>query len=162
MRDLGAVERFAAGADGPPGQRTFFLQVAAESGPVSFLLEKAQVAALSLEADKLLQQIGFAGAGADVSGALIDAMLVPEFRVAEIHLQYREAAGTVSIIVVPTVDDLDPVTFDVTPGQLDAAARDGGAAVRAGRPRCPRCGLAMDPDGHPCPATNGDLRHHRP
>jgi hypothetical protein len=78
------------------------------------------------------------------------------------HLQYREDPDTITIVLVPTVDDIDSVSFEVTPAQLDAAARNGAAAVRAGRPRCPRCGLAMDPDGHHCPSTNGDLRNHRP
>jgi uncharacterized repeat protein (TIGR03847 family) len=156
------VQRFAAGADGPPGQRTFFLQVDAESGPAGFLVEKGQVAALALEAGALLREAGLAGVGSATPDDAIDPMLIPEFRVAEIHLQYREEAGTITIILVPTVDDISSVSFEVTPAQLDAAARSGGAAVRAGRPRCPRCGLAMDPEGHHCPTTNGDLRNHRP
>jgi uncharacterized repeat protein (TIGR03847 family) len=27
--------------------------------------------------------------------------------------------------------------------------------IAAGRPLCPRCGLPMDPAGHPCPVMNG-------
>ena len=70
--------------------------------------------------------------------------------------------GIGQVVLPESVRSLDSVGFDVTPAQLDAAARHGAAAVRAGRPRCPRCGLAMEPEGHHCPATNGDLRDHRP
>ena len=41
------------------------------------------------------------------------------------------------------------------------SAAEAEAAVAAGRPICPRCSLPIDPDGHVCPALNGDLRHRR-
>jgi len=33
------------------------------------------------------------------------------------------------------------------------------ALVQAGRPICRTCGLPIDADGHPCPGTNGHVRH---
>ncbi len=81
---------------------------------------------------------------------------------AELRLGYDEPAETVTLTLVSTGEDAPEVTHRMSSAQLGAAARVAVAAVLAGRPRCPRCGLAMDPEGHPCPLGNGDLRGHRP
>jgi hypothetical protein len=56
----------------------------------------------------------------------------------------------------------DSVDFEVDLDQLYAMAIHAREAVVAGRPQCPRCALPLDPEGHVCPASNGDLRRHRP
>jgi hypothetical protein len=38
--------------------------------------------------------------------------------------------------------------------QVRAMARNGVAAVEAGRPLCPLCDFPMDPEGHVCPRLN--------
>ncbi len=50
------------------------------------------------------------------------------------------------------------VSFLITPEMADAAARHARTVVASGRPACPLCGRPKDPEGHRCPATNGDLR----
>lgn len=161
MRSFGRVTSWAAGAVGRPGERTFFVQFSAADGLHGFVVEKTQIAALVLEGRRLL-----ASAGVDTtpphSGPGVVAEVVPEFRVGEIHLAYREVAEEVTIGLIPTSDEVDGVEFTLTLEQFGAeliAAQD---AVEGGRPLCPRCGLAMDLDGHHCPSTNGDLRGHRP
>lgn len=162
MRDHGTVIAFIAGAIGDPGERTFLLQFQVDSGIQTFLLEKGQVAALGEQSIDLLGQIGFAGAG---TAEAVPELAVPQefvFRVGEIQLGYAEATGLITM-VLGSIDDPDErVVFAMTPAMLDAAVREGLEVVQAGRPKCPRCGLAMAPDGHHCPKDNGDLREHRP
>lgn len=161
MRKYPEVDSWAVGAIGRPGERTFLVQFIASDGVHSYVLEKGQVAALVLEGRRLLEVIGTSGeSSGDV--AELSELVMPEFRIAEIHLAYDETDQLISLGLVPTTDDVQGVEFSLPVGDigpvLDAAER----AVGGGRPACPRCGLAMDPDGHRCPATNGDLRGHRP
>lgn len=162
MRDMGGVDVFVAGAVGEPGDRTFLLQFEQGGERVSYLLEKTQVEALAEQSQELLAKVDLAGAGADVDTAEPWFPDEIRFRVGAMQLAYLEASGVFTLTLVPTEDADDAVAYSLTPAQLDAAARDGLAAVSAGRPRCPRCGLAMDRLGHNCPATNGDLRGYRP
>ena len=51
--------------------------------------------------------------------------------------------------------DVGRVRFWATREQMLSLARHGAAVCAAGRPRCPLCGNAIDPEGHRCPALNG-------
>lgn len=162
MRDLGAVSLFVAGAIGEPGDRTFLLQFEQDDERSSYLLEKGQVEALAEQSRELLATVGLEGAGGEIPPAepwFPDELV---FRVGGMQLTYTESTGEFTLLLAPTDEAEEAVSYTLTPAQLDAAARDGLEAVSAGRPRCPRCGLAMDRLGHHCPATNGDLRGYRP
>jgi uncharacterized repeat protein (TIGR03847 family) len=158
--DFGAAKRFVVGAIGEPGNRVFMLQLVADGRSRWYVLEKGQVAALVIEARGLLQTVE-----SDLESTVDAGELEPpaeiEFRVTEMRLGYSERSGMVTLLVAGGEAD-EQHEYAVTPGQLEAAAEMGGAAVVAGRPACPKCGLAMDPDGHICPTSNGDLRQHRP
>jgi uncharacterized repeat protein (TIGR03847 family) len=157
MIDLGTANRVAAGAIGDPGDRTFYLEVTSAAGTMWFVVEKLQVAALAMQIDELIEDDDIAD---DDEGITDDP--VPAFRVAEIRIapdgvdRYR-----VELHPEPS-SDAEAVHFAASGATLGAMTTPALSAVRAGRPRCPRCGLAMDPDGHPCPTGNGDLRDHRP
>lgn len=161
MRSYSDVNFWLAGAIGRPGERTFLVQFGASDGVHSFVLEKAQVAALVVEGRRLLEAIG-ASSDTESDAPAVHEYVMPEFRIAEIHLAYDEADDRITIGLVPTTDDVEGVEFEVTSVAFAAALGDAQVAVEGGRPPCPRCGLAIDPDGHHCPATNGDLRGHRP
>jgi uncharacterized repeat protein (TIGR03847 family) len=161
MRDLGPADRLAVGAVGRPGERTFLIQVHAGGHVAGFVIEKAQAAALAREAGRLLAGAGFAGAGDELEPPEVDPDVVPEFRVVGMELRHLGATDMVTLVLAAE-DQIEQVTVEVTTAQLEMAARGAADAVRSGRPRCPRCDLAMDPDGHACPAGNGDLRGHRP
>ena len=155
------VERLAFGCVGEPGSRVFYLQ--ADDGGVtySYVLEKGQVAVLSVQVLRLLHDLGV-----DVAEVTLDAAPVAEpesveFRIADIELDFDETTGLGRLVLIPTAGAAAPAVLRATAGQLATAARMGAEAVASGRPLCPRCGLAMDPEGHPCPVGNGDLRHHR-
>lgn len=162
MRDLGSVDLFVAGAVGEPGDRTFLLQFVQGNERASYVLEKGQVEALSEQSEELLESVGHAGAGAEVPESEPWYPDDLRFRVGAMQLAYIQATSEFTLTLVPVDEDTESVVYTLTAEQIGAAARDGLVAVGAGRPKCPRCGLAMDPLGHHCPATNGDLRDYRP
>jgi uncharacterized repeat protein (TIGR03847 family) len=49
----------------------------------------------------------------------------------------------------------EQVRIWATREQMLALARRGADVVAAGRPQCRYCGNPMDPEGHQCPAMNG-------
>jgi uncharacterized repeat protein (TIGR03847 family) len=158
------VSRFVPGFTGSPGNRRFFFEVETEPGGPSYwyLAEKTQVADFAAQSALLLAEMGFTGAGAQLDLAPLREPTAVAFRVAEMTIEYRESAGLVVVTLGPGDESEPDAVHAITPAQLDAAVQIGTNAVRAGRPPCPRCGLAMDPTGHVCPTTNGDLRGHRP
>lgn len=158
----GPVGGFSIGYVGEPGERTFYFQFVDGGGDHAYVLEKGQVAAFAEHALRLLDAIGFTGAGAELTSAPVIEPDDVAFRIGTMQLGYDEDTGVIALTLSPTQEDEPPVVHRVTPAQLDAAARTGAESVGEGRPRCPKCSLAMDPDGHICPTTNGDLRHHRP
>lgn len=154
MRALGRVDRFVAGAIGEPGRRAFFLEVASDAGPEWFLLEKQQVAALAERAIAALRAAGISlpGPGPDL-GTPGEAT----FRIGEIGIGIEGDEATV--LLAPAEEEADGVAFSVSLEVLGAMAVKAAAVVGAGRPPCRFCGLPLDPSGHACPGSNGDLRH---
>jgi uncharacterized repeat protein (TIGR03847 family) len=55
--------------------------------------------------------------------------------------------------------DTAKARFRLTRPQAAAFVERARALVQSGRPICRTCGLPIDPDGHPCPGTNGHLKH---
>ena len=165
MKSLGPVDRFVAGAIGEPGERTFLIEVEGAGAPHWFLLEKQQVAVLAERVLELLRDAGYEPA-ATPRLSLRDPDAV-DFRVGEIRMAYASSDEVITVTLIPVAtedepDEDDGVEFDVTAHQLHAMAVHAREVVVAGRPPCPRCALPMDPGEHVCPASNGDLRRHRP
>ena len=156
------ADRFAGGAIGEPGERVFMLEIEADGETVAYVIEKLQVAALAEEAKRMLRERGLIGSGLAVDPGGVHEDSAIAFRVGGLELALDDDEDTVRLVVHST-DDADPShEYEVTLVQLDAFAREALQVVEAGRPECPRCGLAMDPEGHACPRSNGDLRNHRP
>ena len=159
---MSKVERFAGGAIGEPGQRVFMLEFVIDGVAVAYVLEKLQVAALAAEAQRLLKERGMVGAGLSLDPGGVHDETPIAFRVGGIQLTLEGDSDEANLVLLSTEDDDPPADYKVALAQLDAFAREATAAVESGRPACARCGLAMDPEGHNCPRTNGDLRGHRP
>jgi uncharacterized repeat protein (TIGR03847 family) len=156
------VERFAGGAIGQPGNRVFRLEVVVDGVATAYVLEKVQLAALAQQAQIQLGESGTLGTGTGVDPGGVDAETEIAFRVGRLQLALDDTTGSAMVVIQSTDEDDNPVECELTHAQLDAFAREALVAVASGRPACPRCGLAMDPDGHNCPRSNGDLRDHRP
>ncbi|MDJ0662971.1 MAG: DUF3090 family protein [Acidimicrobiia bacterium] len=159
---MSRVERFAGGAIGEPGNRLFLIEVVVDGDATAYVLEKLQVAALAEEAKRLLQGRGLIGIGLSLDPGDVHEGSPIAFRVGGLQLILLDDSDTATVVLHSTEDSDPAAEYELSLAQLDAFAREALVVVEAGRPRCPRCDLAMDPDGHNCPRSNGDLRNHRP
>jgi uncharacterized repeat protein (TIGR03847 family) len=179
MLEFDPPERFVAGAVGPPGQRTFFLQASDGQRLTTVSLEKVQVSVLGDRVNDLLDSLaGAAGsdaaAAAAVDNAPLDSPIEDEFRVNTLSLGWDPERG----VLVIECHDRDPdetlapqdleeaglppearaIRVVLHPDRARAFARRCAAVVAAGRPPCPFCGGPLDREGHICPRSNGYRR----
>jgi uncharacterized repeat protein (TIGR03847 family) len=174
--DLDPVARVTAASVGEPGARTFYLQARKDDVLVSVVVEKQQVALLSMHIDQLLERIGMPDeeAAPDPDDLDLEEPLVPEFRVGAIGLAYEEDRDLVVLQCdefIPESEEEDEeyvvepdagrVRFWATREQMYGLARRGEREVSSGRPICPMCGEAMDPNGHFCARSNGHREINR-
>jgi uncharacterized repeat protein (TIGR03847 family) len=166
--ELDPVDRIAVAAVGEPGQRRFFLLATGSGRTLTLGCEKAQIQALLVRLNQMLetQQIETPDqpAQADDSGPVPGE---PEWQIGEMGLGYHEArqmfvlvasqgaAGEGGPSETPPADDAPSVRFWLSHDQVVAFSKQAESVLSAGRPLCPRCGLPMDPAGHPCPVMNG-------
>lgn len=175
-------ERFVAGTVGPPGQRTFFLQVSAGMRLTTVSLEKQQLSTLADRVNDLLDDFAEGEATEVVAEAFDDIAplatpIEDEFRVGIMSLGW-DAERRVVIVEChdgqeePEVDEEgEPTVEPERPGEAEtilrvviepalarAFARRCSKVVAAGRPPCPFCGGPLDPTGHICPRANGYKR----
>ena len=168
--ELDPVDRIAVAAVGDPGQRRFFLLASGSGRTLTLGCEKGQIQALILRLHQMLeaQQI-------DTPGQREQAEPVgsepgePEWQIGEMGLGYHEARQMFVLVAsqvaagdaaeadapAPAADDAPSVRFWLSHDQVVAFSQQAQSVLAAGRPVCPRCGLPMDPAGHPCPVMNG-------
>jgi uncharacterized repeat protein (TIGR03847 family) len=177
--DLGEVERFVAGAVGPPGKRTFLLQGRGDDRLVTVVVEKQQVSMLARGVIQLLDQIAtqtpdepedpLAVASARLAISRFEEPHTPLFRVRQLGIGYDRDSHRIvfelhewpdedddddEVEGLPDPDERRVLRLQVTRVRARAMALVGLDAVRAGRPICPLCQLPRDPDGHKCPSVN--------
>jgi uncharacterized repeat protein (TIGR03847 family) len=114
-----------------------------------------------------------------VDSGPLEQPIVEEFRAGTITLSWDTSDERVVIEVFPVSDQPAPIETDeeellalpidepepeevfvvrLTPALARAFAVRAATVVAAGRPQCPFCGGAMDPEGHLCPRANGFRR----
>jgi len=166
--ELDPVDRIAIAAVGQPGQRRFFLLASGSGHTLTLACEKSQIQALIVRLHQMMETQGIdkpeaaAQPGQDVPGE-------PEWQIGEMGLGYHEARRMFVLVAsegaaapeageepAPTASDDSPsVRFWLSHEQVVTFSQQAEAVLAAGRPLCPRCGLPMDPAGHPCPVMNG-------
>jgi uncharacterized repeat protein (TIGR03847 family) len=164
--DLDPVSFITVDAEGPAGQRTFFLQAAQGSQVVSLVLEKSQAAALADALSQLLDSVAEEDPEhaadlepLDTNMALLQPV-APAFRVIQMGVGVDEERHLI-ILVAQEGDDASPgqrARFTASYAQMLTLARQALTVVNRGRPICLLCGGPIDPDGHFCPRRNG--HHH--
>ena len=164
--ELDPVDRIALTAVGEPGQRRFFLLATGSGRTLTLGCEKGQIQALILRLHQMLeaQQIETPEA-APPSAAGTQAPGEPEWQIGEMGLGYHEARRMFVLVASqvaagegtedPPAGDAPSVRFWLSHDQVIAFSKQAESVLSAGRPLCPRCGLPMDPAGHPCPVMNG-------
>lgn len=173
-RVLEHPDHFTAGAVGPPGGRTFFLQGGQAGDLVTLKLEKQQVGALAQYLRGVLADLPVVPLAERPAALELHEPLVAEFVVGAMGVAYDEDADRIILqadeLVLedddedgddeddPFVDELletgEHARFHLTRAQVIAFCDHADALVAAGRPPCRVCGQPMDPAGHRCPRNN--------
>lgn len=164
--DLGTATAIDARAIGDPGKRTFQLRIIGSNREsASLWMEKQQMQALSLALTQLLAQLGSKRSGSgDAAGFSEGAD--HDFRVGRLSIGFDTANKTVVLHIyrIEREEDEDEpdVMVRVTEGDcwsLNSRLQD---IIISGRPLCPLCAAAMDPEGHMCVRTNGHSKQPIP
>lgn len=161
--ELDPVDRIALAAVGDPGERRFFLVAAGSGHTLTLGCEKSQIQALIVRLHQMLEAQGIERpeqAAADPNS--LDPG-EPEWQIGEMGLGYHEARHMFVLVASRAVageeatpaEDAPSIRFWLSHEQVLAFSKQAETVLAAGRPLCPRCGLPMDPSGHPCPVMNG-------
>ncbi len=168
--DLGEVGVFTAGAVGPPGQRTFYLQARTGGSSVAWKVEKQQVAALGEFLRRMLADLPQPDAVPDVASVALVEPVESEWPVGALGVAYDGEEDRILVAadeLVETDEEGNPLPgvdqatarIRITRAQALAFVETAERLVESGRPLCPLCGRPMDPDGHVCPRMNGHGVH---
>jgi uncharacterized repeat protein (TIGR03847 family) len=165
VQELDPVDRITAGAVGPPGERTFYLQGREGTSLVTVTIEKQQLELLSAWVVDMLYRVGAeTGEGPPEEEMDLEEPVEPRWRAGRLSLGYEQDRDMMFLEIEEMVEpeegeaeEADVVRFWASREQMMALARHGAAVCAAGRPRCDLCGNPLDPEGHICPALDG---HH--
>jgi uncharacterized repeat protein (TIGR03847 family) len=178
--DIDSPDHFTAGAIGPPGQRTFYLQSREAGRLLTFKVEKEHVRALAEYLGGLLARVKGAPAPARGSSELLEPVEAV-WDVGSLAVGYDEAQDRVVVEASELLEQAEEegegervsegeeeresteqpamARFRITRAQAAAFVERANELMKAGRPNCPICSRPMDPAGHICPRSNGHLRH---
>jgi len=159
--ELDPVDDIAVVAVGQPGQRQFFLLASGLGRTLTLTCEKSQIQALVVRLRQMIAAQGLEEAEpAEVPPSLQPGE--PAWQVGEMGLGYHEDRRMFVLVASEGAtgdeaasDEAPSVRFWLSPQQVVAFSKQAESVLTAGRPLCPRCGLPMDPSGHPCPVNNG-------
>jgi uncharacterized repeat protein (TIGR03847 family) len=162
--ELDPVDSIAVAALGQPGQRRFYLLAAGSGRTLTLACEKSQIQALLLRLHQMIEAQGIEAAPARTAEIGLEPG-APLWQVGEMGLGYHEARRMFVLAASEgaageegeeaAAGDAPSVRFWLSHDQVIAFSKQAEAVLTAGRPLCPRCGLPMDPAGHPCPVSNG-------
>ena len=156
-----SVTRLSAQAFGEPGQRTFQIQVDSASSTASIWIEKEQLFQLAIAIQQMMASLtedpsrsSEAPAGREAPG-----LTSLDFKVIKLVLGHDTGRG-MFIIDAHDADDEERATIRVWADkrQIQEFSERALKVCAAGRPLCPLCGRAIDPDGHACARVNGHAR----
>lgn len=165
--ELDPVDQIAVTAVGSPGQRRFYLLATGSGRTLTLGCEKSQIQALIVRLNQMLeaQQIEAGEEAKAPAEPPTPDPGEPEWQIGEMGLGYHEARRMFVLVASEAAvgesteetaaNDAPSVRFWLSPDQVLAFSRQAESVLTAGRPLCPRCGLPMDPGGHPCPVMNG-------
>ena len=163
--ELDPVDAITVAAVGEPGQRRFFLLASGQGRTLTLACEKSQLQALITRLGQMMEAQGIeTAAKAPAAPGLQPGE--PEWQVAEMGLGYHEGRRMFVLVAseaqtaeaeegAAAADESPSVRFWLSHRQAADFSLQAQSVIAAGRPLCPRCGLPMDPAGHPCPVMNG-------
>ena len=157
--ELGLAIHIEAETFGDPGQRTFRLRVAGDSGESAGLwMEKQQFIALSLAFGQVLSQIRHPDRVTGTPQHAFPETLDHEFKVGRMAVGLDASDRTIALYTYDMADedDTDPtLRVKLTLDQCAGLRPQLEEIVSHGRPLCPLCQQPADPAGHGCIRANG-------
>jgi uncharacterized repeat protein (TIGR03847 family) len=163
--ELDPVELIQVAAVGEPGQRQFFLLATGSGRTLTLGCEKSQIQALVVRLHQMLEAQQIETPEGRPETGTSGSPGEPEWQIGEMGLGYHEARRMFVLVASQAAvgesteqteaSDAPSVRFWLSPDQVIAFSKQAESVLSAGRPLCPRCGLPMDPAGHPCPVMNG-------
>ena len=158
------VSKLVPEALGEPGKRTFRVQVESDSSSATLWLEKEQLFQLGLAVQQLLstlpEQQG--NESIDLEGREAPGLTSLDFKVGRLVLGHGGGNGYFIIDAHDLEDDDEDsealVRVWATREQVKSFSEQALRLCAAGRPLCPLCGRAINPDGHECPRVNGHVK----
>jgi uncharacterized repeat protein (TIGR03847 family) len=167
--ELDPVDAISVAAVGEPGKRQFFLLAAGHGRTLTLACEKTQIQALVTRMHQMMEAQGVeTEAGTRAEAGLLPGE--PEWHVGEMGLGYNEGRQMFVLVAsegaqidesavegapAAAADDAPSVRFWLSHRQAAEFSQQAELVMTSGRALCPRCGLPMDPAGHPCPVSNG-------
>jgi uncharacterized repeat protein (TIGR03847 family) len=159
-----SLDVLEAEAIGEPGQRRFRLIAGKVDDVICLWMEKEQLQALGLAIEQLIEQLqttGLSTSAISPAPAQLGAPVpptAPDYQVSKMAIGFDEENNRIAIFAhdqeQPSEDD--PVfSARASLESSKALAEQIAQVVAAGRPRCPRCGAVISPEGHVCPHDNG-------
>jgi len=168
--DFTRISRLEPETVGEPGKRTFRIIAESDSSLAEVWLEKEQLFQLALAVHQLLATVREGEDAAASSAAPKDREADPlsriDFKAGRLALRHEDSHGMYIIeahdMEGPEVLDEDsPPDIALWAGRemVEKFADEALRICASGRPLCPLCGAAMDPEeqgGHKCPRVNGN------
>ena len=162
--ELDPVDQIAVAAVGEPGARRFFLLATGSGRTMTLACEKSQIQALVVRLHQMMEEQGIVAPEQEAQGTTEGTLGEPEWQIGEIGLGYHEDRHMFVLVASQATagddkpaepTDVTSIRFWLSPQQVADFSKQAENVLTAGRPLCPRCGLPMDPAGHPCPVMNG-------
>ena len=156
-----SVTKLEAEAFGDPGQRTFRMYVDSASSSASVWLEKEDLFQLALAIQQIVNSIdddklSLAGPPTEREAPGLTSL---DFKAMNLALGHDPRRGLFVIDAYNAGDGEDPtIRVWLDKRQMLNFSEDAMRVCAAGRPLCPLCGRAIDPDGHRCARVNGHAK----
>ena len=152
------VSRLTAEAFGEPGQRTFCIQVDSASSSASIWIEKEQLFQLALAIQQMMATVSAERPSSSdpPSDREAPGLTNLDFKVMKLVLGH-DTGKALFIIDAHDAEDEERATVRVWAArrQIQDFSEQALSVCAAGRPLCPLCGRAIDPEGHRCARVNG-------
>lgn len=154
------ITRLQPEALGEPGQRTFRILADSGSSSAAMWLEKEQLSQLALAIQQLIATLPEEeeGTRGELPSNEAPGLTNLDFKIGKLVLGHDGSNG-LFLIDVHDLESEDreaaTVRVWVDKAHMSEFAEETMRVCAAGRPLCPLCGRAMDPEGHRCSRVNG-------